>query len=141
MVFANTFGSLIGCFTLFVLWIPLPILHYTGLEEFELPHGEQAWLLAISVLANATFSGSFLVLISLTSPVLSSVAALLTIFLVAIVDWMWTGIPLSPAAVVGGLLIIGAFLLLSWSTYREMADDRRKREIDLSDSDTEREDD
>jgi drug/metabolite transporter (DMT)-like permease len=141
MVFANTFGSLIGCFTLFVLWIPLPILHYTGLEKFELPRGEAAWLLAISVLANATFSGSFLVLISLTSPVLSSVAALLTIFLVAIVDWMWTGIPLSPAAVVGGLLIIGAFLLLSWSTYREMADDRRKREIDLSESDTEREDD
>jgi drug/metabolite transporter (DMT)-like permease len=141
MVFANTFGSLIGCFTLFVLWIPLPILHYTGLEKFELPHGEAAWLLAISVLANATFSGSFLVLISLTSPVLSSVAALLTIFLVAIVDWMWTGIPLSPAAVIGGLLIIGAFLLLSWSTYREMAEDRRKREIDLSESDTERDDD
>ena len=141
MIFANTFGSLIGTFTLLVLWIPLPILHYTGLEEFELPHGEAAWLLAISVLANATFSGSFLVLISLTSPVLSSVAALLTIFLVAIVDWMWTGIPLSPAAVFGGLLIIGAFLLLSWSTYREMAEDRRKREIDLSESDTEREDD
>jgi drug/metabolite transporter (DMT)-like permease len=141
MIFANTFGSLIGCFTLFVLWIPLPILHYTGLEEFVLPRGEQAWLLAISVLANATFSGSFLVLISLTSPVLSSVAALLTIFLVAIVDWMWTGIPLSPAAVIGGLLIIGAFLLLSWSTYREMAEDRRKRQIDLSESDTEREDD
>jgi drug/metabolite transporter (DMT)-like permease len=141
MIFANTFGSLIGTFTLLVLWIPLPILHYTGLEKFELPRGEAAWLLAISVLANATFSGSFLVLISLTSPVLSSVAALLTIFLVAIVDWMWTGIPLSPAAVVGGLLIIGAFLLLSWSTYREMADDRRKREVDLNESDTEREDD
>jgi drug/metabolite transporter (DMT)-like permease len=141
MVFANTFGSLIGCFTLFVLWIPLPILHYTGLETFELARGEAAWLLAVSVLANATFSGSFLVLISLTSPVLSSVAALLTIFLVAIVDWMWTGVPLSPAAVVGGLLIIGAFLLLSWSTYREMSEDRRKRQIDLSESDTEREDD
>ena len=89
MIFANTFGSLIGTFTLLVLWIPLPILHITGLEKFELPHGEAAWLLAISVLANATFSGSFLVLISLTSPVLSSVAALLTIFLVAIVDWAY----------------------------------------------------
>ena len=141
MIFANTFGSLIGTFTLLVLWIPLPILHWTGLEKFELPHGEAAWLLAISVLANATFSGSFLVLISLTSPVLSSVAALLTIFLVAIVDWLWTGVPLSPAAVVGGLLIIGAFLLLSWSTYREMAEDRRRRQIDLSDSDTDKDDD
>jgi drug/metabolite transporter (DMT)-like permease len=141
MIFANTFGSLIGTFTLLVLWFPLPILHWTGLEKFELPHGEAAWLLAISVLANATFSGSFLVLISLTSPVLSSVAALLTIFLVAIVDWLWTGVPLSPAAIIGGLLIIIAFLLLSWSTYREMAEDRRRRQIDLSDSDDDKDDD
>jgi drug/metabolite transporter (DMT)-like permease len=135
MVFANTFGSLIGSFTLLVLWIPLPILHWTGLEKFELPHGEAAWLLAITVLANAVFSGSFLVLI------LSSVAALLTIFLVAIVDWLWTGVPLSPAAIAGGLLIIGAFILLTWSTYREMMEDRRRREIDLSDSDTGKDDD
>lgn len=127
MIFAMTFGSLIGCFTLFVLWIPLPLLHIWGIEEFELPQGEAAWMLAISVLANATFSGSFLVLISLTSPVLSSVAALLTIFLVAIVDWLRTDEPLSPAAIVGGLLIIAAFLLLSWSTYREMNEERRKR--------------
>lgn len=41
MIFANTFGSLIGSFTLLVLWIPLPILHLTGLEEFELPHVKQ----------------------------------------------------------------------------------------------------
>jgi hypothetical protein len=83
----------------------------------------------------AAFSGSFLILISLTSPVISSVAALyvplrsfcsgccanevfsldsLTIFLVAIVDWY---IPdkngkhkaLAPAAIVGGLIIVRAF--------------------------------
>jgi drug/metabolite transporter (DMT)-like permease len=141
MVFAMTFGSLIGTFTLTVLWIPLPILHYMGWEKFALPTGEAAWLLSISVLANAVFSGSFLVLISLTSPVLSSVAALLTIFLVAIVDWAWTGKALSPAAISGGLLIIAAFLLLSWSTYKEMTEERRKREIDLSDEDSDRLDD
>lgn len=59
-----------------MLWIPIPILHMTGLEKFELPTGQAAWLLAISVLSNVVFSGSFLVLISLTSPVLSSVAGL-----------------------------------------------------------------
>lgn len=137
MIFANTFGSLIGCFTLLVLWIPLPLLHYSGLETFELPRGKAAWMMAISVLANATFSGSFLVLISLTSPVLSSVAALLTIFIVAIVDWMLTGVPLSAAAIVGGLLIIGAFGLLSWSTFKEMQEERRKREVDLIDEEEE----
>lgn len=54
MTFAMTFGSLIGCFTLFVLWIPLPILHVMKWEVFELPRGEAAWMLLISVLANAS---------------------------------------------------------------------------------------
>ena len=127
MTFAMTFGSLIGCFTLLVLWIPIPILHYMGWEKFAWPVGEQAWVLLISTLANATFSGSFLVLISLTSPVLSSVAALLTIFLIVIVDWLIKNERLSPAAIIGGLLIIAAFLLLSWSTYKEMEEERRKQ--------------
>jgi drug/metabolite transporter (DMT)-like permease len=142
MIFANAFGSMVGSFTLLVLWIPLPILHFMGWETFQLPVGKQAWMLLISVFCNAVFSGSFLVLISLTSPVLSSVAALLTIFLVAIVDWMLTGEPLKPAAIVGGLLIVGAFVLLSWCTFREMQDDRGKKEIDLVESDeSDRDDD
>jgi drug/metabolite transporter (DMT)-like permease len=73
------------------------------------------------------FSGSFLVLISLTSPVLSSVASLLTIFLVAIVDWFRTGQPLSMASIIGGILIMIAFFLLSWSTYREMNEERKQK--------------
>lgn len=54
MIFANTFGSLIGAFTLAVLWIPLPVLHYMEWEIFELPQGKQAWMMAISVFANAS---------------------------------------------------------------------------------------
>lgn len=73
------------------------------------------------------FSGSFLVLMSLTSPVLSSVAALLTIFIVAVTDWLLTGKPLAPAAIVGGSLIIVAFGMLSWSTYREMREESRRQ--------------
>ncbi|OJJ62773.1 hypothetical protein ASPSYDRAFT_129577 [Aspergillus sydowii CBS 593.65] len=137
MIFANTYGSLIGLFTLLVLWIPLPVLHILGLETFRWPTGEAAWMLIISVIANATFSGSFLVLISLTSPVLSSVAALLTIFLVAIVDWLRTGHPLPKSSIVGGILIMVAFFLLSWSTYREMNEERKKNiEQDAASSDT-----
>ncbi|KAL4762668.1 DMT family transporter [Aspergillus foveolatus] len=152
MIFANTFGSLIGSFTLLVLWIPLPVFHILGIETFRWPTGEAAWMLLISVIANASefpplytgalarqppskevyispyaFSGSFLVLISLTSPVLSSVASLLTIFLVAIVDWFRTGQPLSMASIIGGILIMIAFFLLSWSTYREMNEERKQK--------------
>lgn len=54
MIFANTFGSLIGCFTLLVLWIPIPVLHILGIETFRWPTGEAAWMLIISVVANAS---------------------------------------------------------------------------------------
>lgn len=137
-IFANTFGACIGLFTLTVLWIPLPILHMLNIEKFELPDAHTGWLVLVAVLANATFSGSFLVLISLTSPVLSSVAALLTIFIVALADWFLTGQPLSWAAIIGGSMIIVAFVGLSWSTYREMAEhEARKLAVDLTDSDEE----
>lgn len=61
---------------------------------------------------------------------LSSVAALLTIFIVALVDQLLPpplNSPLSSAAVTGGVLIIGAFLLLSWSTYKEMGEEKKRR--------------
>ncbi|KAF8247838.1 hypothetical protein K440DRAFT_550267 [Wilcoxina mikolae CBS 423.85] len=126
IIFANTVGSGLGVTTLLVLWIPIPIFHILGWETFELPHGEAAWLMAISVFSNAVFSGSFLVLISLTSPVLSSVAALLTIFLVATADWLFRDKSLSAAAILGGLVISGAFFLLAWSTWREMHEEEER---------------
>ncbi|KAL1844199.1 hypothetical protein VTJ49DRAFT_3855 [Mycothermus thermophilus] len=135
VIFANTFGSLMGAFTLLVLWIPLPLLHVLGWETFEIPTGRTAWLLFISVIMNMVFSGSFLTLISLTSPVLSSVAALLTIFIVALADWWFTGVPLSPAALMGCALIIAAFGMLSWSTWREMNEEAQRKQEDLTSDD------
>lgn len=140
MIFANLFGSLVGCVTLGILWIPLPILHITGLETFALPTGATAWWLFLSVVMNATFAGSFLVLISLTSPVLSSVASLLTIFIVAISDWVLTGQPLSAAAIIGGIMIIIAFLMLAISTWREMTEEERRRELNIDDEDVDADD-
>ncbi|KGQ07419.1 putative vacuolar membrane protein [Beauveria bassiana D1-5] len=138
MIFANTFGSLIGLFTLLVLWIPIPVLNSLGWEKFALPDAATGRLVLLAVLCNAIFSGSFLVLISLTSPVLSSVAALLTIFIVALADWALTGQPLSGAATLGGAMIVLAFLALSWSTYREMTEhEAQKLAVDLTDSDDE----
>jgi drug/metabolite transporter (DMT)-like permease len=92
-------------------------------------------MLIVYFLYFVAFSGSFLVLMSLTSPVLSSVAALLTIFIIAIVDWLLTGKPLSVTSIAGGLLIVAAFILLSWSTYRELSEEKRLSEGPDSESD------
>lgn len=56
VIFSITFASLIGAFTILVLWIPLPILHWTGWETFEWPTGDAARMLMISTLSNASTS-------------------------------------------------------------------------------------
>jgi len=58
MIFAMTVGSMIGVITLGLLWIPIPILHFTGIEVFKLPTGEVAWMLLISTLMNASTPNS-----------------------------------------------------------------------------------
>lgn len=120
-VFANVVGSGIGLCTMSILWILIPFLHWTGWETFELPRGKILWILILSVITNMLFSGGMLVLMSLTSPVLSSVAALLTIFIVAIVDWLVFGTPISVAGMIGGIIIIVAFGLLSYATWVELS--------------------
>ena len=63
VIFSIMFASLIGAFTVLVLWIPLPILHFTGWETFEWPRGEAAWMLMISTLSNASTSFQTLLLL------------------------------------------------------------------------------
>ncbi|KAK9238457.1 hypothetical protein V1525DRAFT_358371 [Lipomyces kononenkoae] len=122
-LFANVVGSSIGLCTFTCLWILIPALHVLGIEKFEIPRGETLFVIIVSVLANVAFSGSFLTLMSLTSPVLSSVAALLTIFLVALCDWILFSTPLTVGAIVGGLTIAVAFVLLAYASWQEIAGD------------------
>ena len=61
--------------------------------------------------------------------------------MVALTDWVLFGTPLSAAAIFGGLLIIGAFLLLSWATYSEMVEEKAKRIAnDISDEEDDEDD-
>lgn len=53
MIFSNAFGSLIGFFTFAVLWIPLPFLHFSGLEVLEWPNYKASIYLLVSTFSNA----------------------------------------------------------------------------------------
>ncbi|EPS40146.1 hypothetical protein H072_6046 [Dactylellina haptotyla CBS 200.50] len=119
ITFSVIVGSSIGVFTTLVFWIPLPLLHFTGWETFELPSLWAALWIGVGIISSALFTASFLSLTALTSPVLSSVAAMLSIFFVALYDWLFTGHDLTKATLGGGFSIIIAFLLIGWSTYQE----------------------
>ena len=74
--FSNIMASMIGGCTLLLVWIPIPLLHVFGLERLEWPTAEGFLVLLLSIICNVAFTASFLSMVSLTSPVLSSVGAM-----------------------------------------------------------------
>ncbi|CAI2178398.1 15850_t:CDS:1 [Funneliformis geosporum] len=114
-LFANTITGLIGLCTLLFLWIPIPILHYSGIETFELPDPETFGFIISIAIAGVFFNASFMLLIALTSPLFAAVGIMLTIPIVALVDLLITNTPIGVNTIIGNLCIFLAFLLLSWT--------------------------
>lgn len=65
----NFVTTCMGACTLFVFWIPLPILHYYGIEEFALP-SDMGTAIAIAgiCITGAIFNASFMVSIVKSVP-------------------------------------------------------------------------
>lgn len=131
MTFANFVMGLLGITTSVILISVFIIGEITGIHHFNWSHyGKETgtiWAyISGSIVSNMLFSASFLTLMALTSPVLSSVSSLLTIFLVGVVEWVVFGILLTPAQLLGDMLVVVGFVILtvaSWKEISEGADD------------------
>ncbi|KAG5639228.1 hypothetical protein H0H81_005302 [Sphagnurus paluster] len=84
---ANLLTTCMGLSTFALLWIPLPFLHYYGIETFRLPPNITT-ILAIAgiALSGVVFNAGFMVLLGVWGPIITSVGNLLTIVLVFISD-------------------------------------------------------
>lgn len=122
--FSNFVMCLMGINSLISVGILIISAHVTGLHKFHIPTDLTIWLYIIgSVVANHLFSVSFLGLMSLTSPVLSSVASLLTILVVGVFEWIWRGIIITFAQIIGYFFIIVGFALLSYASWNEISNE------------------
>lgn len=120
--FSNFVMCLMGISTFFLLGIGMLTVHFSGLHHFKIPTNSKAILcIVLSLISNHLFSVSFLGLMSLTSPVLSSVASLLTILVVGVFEWTFRGIIITFAQLFGYLLIIIGFSLLSYASWNEIS--------------------
>lgn len=124
--FSNFVMCLIGLATAALLTPIILFVHITGLHHFDIPSD---WgclsMIALSVLANQVFSLAFLGLMSLTSPVFSSVASLLTILVVGWVEWMFRGVLLTLGQLGGYLCIVMGFSLLTFCSWGEISEEER----------------
>ncbi|KAL7663749.1 EamA domain-containing protein [[Candida] zeylanoides] len=132
MAFANFVMAFLGVFTWLILATGMAACQLSGLHDFALGgHGARVWgFVSGSVVSNLVFSGSFLSLMALTSPVLSSVSSLLTIFLIGIVEWVLYGTTLSSQQLAGDMLVVIGFVLLTTASWKEISEGRDDDDVD-----------
>ncbi|KAL1413208.1 hypothetical protein Q8F55_000960 [Vanrija albida] len=112
---ANFLTSAIGFATLVLLWVPIPLLHWTGVEPFVQPRGAKLIGILVVVCAGGSiYNAGLMVLIGIWGPTTSSVANLLTIGLVAIIDTLWMGRVPTLQTLAGACMICVGFAVLLW---------------------------
>lgn len=138
VAFSNFCASLIGFTTISTLWIIIILAHVTGINKFHFPTGGFTWLIIVSsLLSNLIYSLSFLALMSLTSPVLSSVSSLITILFVGLFEWILFGVKLSAGQLIGDLFVVIGFGVLSYSYWAEITEEDVDDDEDYDPTDTE----
>ncbi|KAH8555605.1 hypothetical protein BGW37DRAFT_477879 [Umbelopsis sp. PMI_123] len=119
VLFANVVTGLIGIASLFILWIPIPILHFTGYEVFQLPSWTTlGYIFAIAV-TGVMYNAGFMCLIALINPVFAAVGIMLTIPAVAIADVFVTGIMVPISTILGSVCILIGFAALSYELSKD----------------------
>lgn len=84
--FANMITGMIGLVTVFILWIPIPLLHWTGIEIFVCPDATTFGYILATALMSVIYNATFMAVIALVHPVFAAVGVMLTVPAVAITD-------------------------------------------------------
>lgn len=131
--FANFIMGLFGLFTSIILILVIIISSITGIHKFNFFNYENVgtiWVyISTCIVSNLLFSASFLCLMALTGPVLSSVSSLLTIFLIGIVEWYIFGNKLGTQQLIGDGFIVVGFALLTYASWKEIAEGKDDDDI------------
>ena len=104
------FFGFVGLFNILLIWPVGVVLHLSGIETFELPHGGMLWLsIAINAMITFVSDALYLKAMLMTSPLAVTLGISLTIPLALVGDWA-RGSTVGWKTVIGGLLVLGSFL-------------------------------
>lgn len=137
MTFANFIMVFLGLFSCLILFVVIVLAQVLGIHDFVLlknsdgTHDGLIWFYFFgSIVSNVLFSASFLSLMALTSPVLSSVSSLLTIFLIGVVEWVLFGNALSTQQLAGDFLVILGFTILTVASWNEISEGKDDDDVE-----------
>lgn len=108
------FTGLIGVSTVSYGLIPLLLLHFTGFETFEFPDNLIQFYILLVALLGLIFNSCFMLVIAFMGPLYAGLGIMLTIPLTIGFDFLFTGTIVQFNSVIGCVLIVFGFLMLSW---------------------------
>ncbi|KAI3405395.2 hypothetical protein KGF56_001791 [Candida oxycetoniae] len=135
LTFANFIMALLGAYTLVILTVLMLFVEVFHIHKFNFfNYGENTrkiWLYILgSIISNLLFSASFLSLMALTNPVLSSVSSLLTIFLIGLVEWLVFDNTLDLQQIIGDCFVIVGFIMLTTASWKEISEGNEDDDVE-----------
>ena len=106
------FFGFVGILNVILLWPIFLVLHFTGLEQLQLPPNTTIWtMIAINALIG-TFLSDYIWLLAvlMTSPLTVTLGLSLTIPLALIGDVLFKGLLTSKGYWLGAIMVVGGFL-------------------------------
>ncbi|KAF9911131.1 hypothetical protein EC991_004685 [Linnemannia zychae] len=125
------FFGFVGLFNLVLLWPMFGVLHWTGIEPFELPADTKVvWMIGINAIVG-TFVSDYLWLLSMlmTSPLVVTLGLSLTIPLALLGDVVGYGRVLGAAYWVGAGLVLAGFFGVNGVALSERDEAEREEEV------------
>ncbi|KAJ2491410.1 hypothetical protein IWW37_002294 [Coemansia sp. RSA 2050] len=106
------FGA-VGLANIVLMWPGFIILHFTGIETFQLPHSGAMWLMIVVNALVGTFLSDYLWLLAMlmTSPLVVTLGLSLTIPLSMAGDIVFKGLSVSLPYYLGAFMILSAFIV------------------------------
>ncbi|KAF9111969.1 hypothetical protein BGX27_004190 [Mortierella sp. AM989] len=124
----SLFFGFVGMFNLLLLWPVFGVLHWTGVEPFELPHDSRVvWMIVVNAFVG-TFVSDYLWLLSMlmTSPLVVTLGLSLTIPLALLGDIVGYGRVLGLGYWIGAGLVLAGFFGVNGATLTEMNEEEKQ---------------
>ncbi|GAA5807466.1 hypothetical protein MFLAVUS_000827 [Mucor flavus] len=129
------FFGFVGAFNVLLMWPFFPILHYIGLEEFQLPYSISIWVMILLNAFIGTFLSDYLWLLSMlmTSPLVVTLGISLTIPLALVGDVVFKHFMPGLQYAIGATLVVVGFLIVNMATLSDVDEKVSVRQRELVD--------
>ncbi|RUS23382.1 hypothetical protein BC937DRAFT_93326 [Endogone sp. FLAS-F59071] len=126
------FFGFVGAFNVCLLWPAFFLLHFTGIERFELPSTGVVWAMVLVNALVGTFLSDYLWLLAMlmTSPLVVTLGLSLTIPLALGGDIIFKHLFLGPQYWCGAILVVAGFVGINSAAWGEVKQEEEEKQLE-----------